>query len=103
MIRLKEIRKQEGISQEEIAKFLNITQSAYSNYENDNREPDYKTLVKLSEYFDVSIDYLFGLSSSPKSIDKNDCVLTQEELQMVERLRKIKPDKMKAWFVLLEN
>ena len=58
MIGLKEIRKQRGLSQLKVAMDLSISREALSFYESGKRNPDIKMLLRLSEYFDVSIDYL---------------------------------------------
>lgn len=55
---LREIRKQKGYSQLKVAMDLSISREALSYYENGKRSPDLAMLVRLSEYFDVSIDYL---------------------------------------------
>jgi len=56
--RLYELRERKKKTQQEIAEVLNITRPAYVAYEKNRRKPDYDTLIKLSEYFDVSTDYL---------------------------------------------
>lgn len=53
---LKILRAQKGVSQQVVADYLEITRQAYSNYENGNRDPDNETLLKLAEYFEVSVD-----------------------------------------------
>lgn len=58
--RLKELRKKRKISQLKLAMDLNMNQNTISRYENLEREADYKTLIKIADYFGVSIDYLFG-------------------------------------------
>jgi len=58
MIGLKEIRKEKKYSQLKVAMDLSISREALSYYENGKRSPDLEMLVKLSEYFNVSIDYL---------------------------------------------
>ncbi len=58
MIGLKEIRKKKGYSQLKVAMDLNISREALSYYENGKRSPDINMLLKMSEYFGVSIDYL---------------------------------------------
>lgn len=55
---LKEIRKKKGYSQLKVAMDIVISREALSYYENGKRSPDLKMLVTLSEYFNVSIDYL---------------------------------------------
>lgn len=58
MIGLREIRKKKKYSQLKVAMDLCLTREALSYYENGKRSPDTEMLVKLSEYFNVSIDYL---------------------------------------------
>lgn len=62
--RLRELRLRKNLSQEEVARQIGITRSAYSHYEINNRQPVYDTLIKLSVYFDVSLDYIIGGDSS---------------------------------------
>jgi len=57
---LKMLRKQKNITQQNIAIQLNISQEAYSLYENGKREPNIDTLIKLAELFGVSLDILTG-------------------------------------------
>lgn len=56
--RLKGLREDSDLTQDELAKALKITRSALSNYETAIREPDVKLLVDIANYFDVSLDYL---------------------------------------------
>ena len=57
-MRLKNLRKELGISQLKLAMDLNMNQNSISRYETGEREADYATLIKFADYFDVSIDYL---------------------------------------------
>jgi len=65
MRRLKELREKRGISQLKLAMDLGLTQNSVSRYESGLREADYKTLVALADYFNVSIDYLLERTDSP--------------------------------------
>jgi transcriptional regulator with XRE-family HTH domain len=56
--RLKALREDNDLTQEELAKALHITRSALANYETNLREPDYALLIKIADYFNVSLDYL---------------------------------------------
>lgn len=66
MNRIKELRTERGITQADLAKILKISDRAVGYYENGDREPDYSTLLKIADYFDVSIDYLLGASDIKK-------------------------------------
>lgn len=61
--RLKELRKEKGLNQTEIAKELHISQQTYSQWESDKRNPSQKTLEKLANFFNVSVSYLLGETS----------------------------------------
>jgi len=58
MIGLKNIRKQRKLNQQKVALDLNISREALSYYENGKREPSLQLLVQMSNYFNVSINYL---------------------------------------------
>ena len=58
MIGLRKIRKLRKLNQQKVAMELNISREALSHYENGKREPSLDMLVKMSRYFNVSIDYL---------------------------------------------
>lgn len=58
MIGLKLIRKERKLNQQKVAIDLNISREALSHYENGKREPSLDMLVKMSDYFNVSIDFL---------------------------------------------
>ena len=57
---LKQLRLSEQKTQKEIAEIINTTQYTYSNYETGYTQPTIETLVKLADYYNVSIDYLVG-------------------------------------------
>lgn len=58
MIGLKNTRKQRNLNQQKVALDLNISREALSYYENDKREPSLQLLLQMSDYFNVSINYL---------------------------------------------
>ncbi|WP_333637792.1 helix-turn-helix domain-containing protein [Tissierella praeacuta] len=60
--RLKQLRNSKKMSQQALADSLNISQKAISNYENNGRFPDQDVLKHLSNFFNVSLDYLIGTS-----------------------------------------
>lgn len=57
---LKDLLDKHDMSQKEFAQILNITPAALGNYIHNTREPDYKTLLCIAEYFDVSTDFLLN-------------------------------------------
>ena len=58
---LKELRKEAGYSQKQIAEKLCISQQTYSDYENGKTEPTTETLIRISKIYNVSLDFLLGM------------------------------------------
>lgn len=85
--RIKELRNRKNISQAVIAEYLGITKQAYSLYETGKREPDYETLLKIGEYFSVSVDYLLGNSDIPKTEE-----LPEELIILNRKAKKMSPE-----------
>ncbi|MFC0525815.1 helix-turn-helix domain-containing protein [Pontibacillus salicampi] len=63
--RLRELRKGTGLNQEEISKRFGVARTTYAMYEQGQRTPDYETLQKMADYFEVTTDYLLGRSDKP--------------------------------------
>ncbi len=81
--RIKQLRTERGITQVELAKKLNVSKQAVSNWENDNIQPSIEILMKLSDYFSVSCDYLLGLDDK-KYLEISG--LTAEETSHVQQI-----------------
>ena len=60
MLRIKELRRKQKITQLKMAMDLNLNQNSISRYENGERQPDINELIRIADYFGVSIDYLMG-------------------------------------------
>lgn len=60
---IRDLREDKDLSQKTIASYLNVSQQTYSNYENGNREIPLWAILKLSEYYKVSTDYLLGINA----------------------------------------
>lgn len=69
--RLKKLRKNANLTQIEFAKKFNIANGTVGNWESGNRQPDYETLNKIAEFFNVSIDYLLCRTDTPKPSSSN--------------------------------
>ena len=66
MNRLKILRQQKKINQLKLAMDLETTQNTISRYETGEREADYAMLIKIADYFNVSLDYLLERTDNPK-------------------------------------
>ena len=80
-MRLKELRKEQGKTQQEIANMLNISRVQYTNIENGIRETSFGTLKKLADFFGVTADYLLHLSDIPS--------LSKDESELLEAFGKL--------------
>lgn len=60
-VRIKSLRETMEITQDDLAKICNVTKGNISKYENDLIYPPIDTLITISEYFGVTVDYLLGL------------------------------------------
>ena len=65
-MRLRLLRKQKNISQVRLAIDLDMSQNTISRYETGEHEADYATLIRIADYFNVSIDYLLERTDNPK-------------------------------------
>lgn len=85
--RLKQLRKSFDLTQESFANKISSSRSTIAGYETERKEPDYETLKKIADFFDVSVDYLLGItdikkieqSSSDKEKDNSNPFLREFE------------------------
>ncbi|MBM6410807.1 helix-turn-helix transcriptional regulator [Lacticaseibacillus paracasei] len=98
--RLKELRNEKKMTQSDIGKIINVSKASVSLYEKNERTPDQDSIKKLASYFNVSTDFLLGVTdvrSKPEQIDisdsKNDTIMTfegrpipPEDLEIIKRL-----------------
>ena len=74
--RIKQLRKKKGISQSELAALIGVKNNTVSTWERGTRKPDFEALDLLSDYFEVSFEYILGSSNKEEAIVKP----TQKEL-----------------------
>ena len=65
-VRLENLIEENDITQKELSTELHIAATTLNGYVNNHREPDFHTLIRLARYFDVSTDYLLGLTEAKK-------------------------------------
>ena len=102
MKKLIDLRKSKKRTQSEVAKILSISQVAYSKYETGKAEPSHDILLKLADYYNVSIDYLLDrenketakpvtyerIAAALKRYDIKDRELTEEQVELVATMVK---------------
>ncbi|MCQ2436207.1 MAG: helix-turn-helix domain-containing protein [Clostridia bacterium] len=82
---IKILRTQIGMSQVDLAKALHVSKQCVSNWENDNIQPSVEMLIKMADFFHVSIDYILGRNAT-QSIDASS--LTDEQYTHVRMIVK---------------
>lgn len=87
--RLRTLRKNSSLTQEEVAAYLHIERQTYCNYENDSRTPPLETIIQLADFFRVSVDDLVRDDVLPR--DTEFLPLTQQEQQMLSAFRSLSP------------
>ena len=89
-MRLRELRQEARLTQTSVAREMEISNSALSQYEASKRVPDYDLLCRLARLYDVSTDYLLGLTDF--RLRFNDIDAARIELQGIECLRNRAPE-----------
>lgn len=89
---LKSLRDEKGLKQVDIANFLGVSRTTYTQYETGKSEPDLATVNKLAGFFSVSVDYLLGrtnMKNSPDTIaaHHDGDQWTEEELEDIEKFK----------------
>ncbi|MFL0198426.1 helix-turn-helix domain-containing protein [Clostridium sp. WILCCON 0269] len=95
--RIRSLREEKSISQLELAKILNIGNTTLSQYESDKRVPSDTVKKKIAEYFNVSLDYLMGLTNKkepkieiniPKEYSDKYKITSRDKKQYMEEMKK---------------
>ena len=89
--KLKQLRIEKGISQQQLADVIMVSQQSINKYENHNVEPEISTMIKIANYFNVSVDYLVGRTEIRDIVTKEKMSdLSDSEVKVIEGLRKLK-------------
>lgn len=64
--RIRDLREDHDLKQKDVAAYLHCSQQVYSNYELGQRDVPTAILIQLSKLYEVSVDYILGLTSNPK-------------------------------------
>lgn len=95
---INDLRKNSGLSQKEFADLFNVHQTAVSQWETGKTTPDKETLIKIANYFGVSIDYLLG------NTEQKEKPLVNEDEELTEYLDELKNrPEMKMLFSLAKG
>lgn len=103
--RLKELRKNRRLTQEELGEIISVTQQNISKYENDVYEIPVDVLIKISHYFNVSIEYLLGLTEIKRDIAGQVVVnkTVDEYYDLVEAFKNLKTEDQELVWSIIEK
>lgn len=98
MLRIRELRVDCGLQQKQIAQDLHLSKQAYSNYELGQREPSIDMLLKLADYFGVTVDYLVGRDDKAQAepLNKKSPALSEEDEAMLNTYLELSDDSKRA-------
>ena len=90
---MKKLRDEKGLKQIDIAEMLGVSRTTYTQYETEKSEPDLRTVARLADFFEVSVDYLLGKTTIRTPIETiaahhDGDEFTEEELEDIEQFRK---------------
>lgn len=93
IINLKKLRTEFKISQQQLADAIGVSQQSVNKYENQDVEPDISVLIKIADYFSVSVDYLIGRTSSPdfavSSLSKDEKLIISKYKTLTKKEKEI--------------
>ena len=100
---LKRLREEKGITQKELAEKLNSSASRISMYEQNRREPDLQTIIKIANLFNCSIDYLLGINKKKLVTTDELTKILPEEKILLSSYKKINDDDRHVLWALLDK
>jgi transcriptional regulator with XRE-family HTH domain len=89
-LRLKHLRQKNKLTQGELADILGLKPTAISNYESERNEPSFDKLISISKYFDVSCDYLLGVTDSYLPVGGE--VLDKDIVELFDLYQQLSPE-----------
>ena len=95
---IKLLRKAKGVTQQQLAEAIGVSQQSVNKYENHNIEPDITTLIRMANFFGTSIDFIVGRSDLPIAFDNR---LSREEYECILRMRRITKHQREALRMIL--
>lgn len=101
-VRLKYLRMQDGLTQTELGNALEIAKSTISMYESGKREPDFETIEKFADYFNVDMATFFPSGEIEKTADPKVDGLSPLEARLMELVRQLTDDQKRLLLAQIE-
>lgn len=104
MLKLKELRQEKGLSQEQLALIINVKNYTIGNWEQERSEPSIEDIIKLADYFQISTDELLGRENYATGVvEVMGEQLTEKEKQLLQRFRSLDRDGQAAFLDIADN
>ena len=89
--RLKDLREDADMNQEQAGKILDITRQQYQLYESGKREIPFHCAVKLADFYGVSLDYIAGRTNNKKGLNRSE--LPEKETELINKFRSLSDER----------
>ena len=103
MLKLRELRLEKGVSQDEVADALKVKNYTIGNWERNRAEPNISALVELADYFGCSLDYLLGREDDVGNVTVMGAELNAREQKLIDCFRSLNDDGKTAFLSVAEN
>lgn len=101
---LKILRNSKGISQQQLAESIGVSQQSVNKYENHNIEPDISTLIAIADFFETSVDYVIGNTDINKRIENvRTYDLNNDESALINDYRKLSKKERESIKLIVAN
>lgn len=101
---LRALRINKGVSQQQLADVVGVSQQSVNKYERQTVEPDIATLMALADYFGTTVDFLIGHAPAGRGPDPQaELELTRDELELVRDMRRLTANEKKSIRLVMEN
>ena len=97
MLRIKELRKEKGLTLRELSQKVGVTDSALSQFENGKKHPKGKTLINLALALDTTVEYLLEQTNDPTRK-----IASEVDYELIERLKTVTPEEKRLVLAFLE-
>lgn len=99
---LRKLRINKGMSQQQLADIMGVSQQSINKYENHNVEPDISTLIKIADYFETSVDYLVGhVSALVQTVSEFEP--TKDEIVLLHNYRHLSKEEKESIRMVVKN
>ena len=98
--RIRDLREDSDITQERLAEILDMHKTTYTNYEQGKHTVPLDFAVTIAKYYNVSLDYIAGLTNDKRGFSYSD--LTKEQKALLQIMEKLSPDEKKKTVSLLK-